>query len=282
MMARRPVPWRGVDGLAVYRFGAGAPVFFIPGPHRFQRPGTRSADALIEVLVACGRTVITFDPPGSGASARPPRLSLEEMLECTDAALEIAGVPGATDLVGHSMGGLVTLAYALARPQRVRRMVLIGTRSGRSYMTAPGALWNRSHPGFWRMAAWGILHELWPRLGPQTHLLNLIEAASYVDPARVEQEPVTWRDWLRPRVGRTDWQYVARKMNLTPRLGEISAPVLVLCGQHDPQFPPACSQELAAGIRHARLVFFAASGHYPFIEEVDAFRREVAMFLGEE
>jgi hypothetical protein len=37
------------DGLAVYCFGSGEPVFLMPGPHRFQKPGDRTADALIGI-----------------------------------------------------------------------------------------------------------------------------------------------------------------------------------------------------------------------------------------
>lgn len=55
--------------------------------------------------------------------------------------------------------------------------------------------------------------------------------------------------------------------------------MLVVCGQHDPQYPPACSEELAAGIRHAALVSFERSGHFPFIEEPEAFWATVDAFL---
>lgn len=88
-------PYAIEDGLAVYRIGAGEPILLMPGPHRFERPGLRSADALIDGLVGLGRQVITFDPPGSGRSTRRARLSLAEMYQCTDEALR-RGVPTGT------------------------------------------------------------------------------------------------------------------------------------------------------------------------------------------
>jgi proline iminopeptidase len=270
------------DGLAVYAFGSGEPIFFMPGPHRFQKPGDRSADALIDGLARLGRQVITFDPPGSGRSTRPARLGMAEMHGCTDEALEVCGVSGPVDALGHSMGGLVTVAYAIEEPARVKRLVLVGTGSGGpAYMKAPGALWNRSHPGFWRMALLGILHIVWPRLAPQKMMLNLIQRYSFYDQSWVEPKKVEWRDWLRPREGRTDWHRVASKLDYGPRLGEIEAPTLILCGRHDPQYPPTASEELAAGIREARLIFFERSGHYPFIEEAEAFWDAVRGFLAE-
>ena len=58
-------------------------------------------------------------------------------------------------------------------------------------------------------------------------------------------------------------------------------PTLVLCGRHDPQYPIACSQELAASILSAHLIVFERSGHYPFIEEGEAFWRTVDEFLAQ-
>jgi pimeloyl-ACP methyl ester carboxylesterase len=45
--------------------------------------------------------------------------------------------------------------------------------------------------------------------------------------------------------------------------------------------PPTCAQELAAGIPTARLILFERSGHYPFLEELDAFWAAVRIFLFE-
>ncbi len=268
------------DGLAVYRCGEGAPVLLIPGPHRYEQPGMRMADALIAGLVGLGRQVITFDPPGSGHSTRPAQLSMAEMLGCAGEALDACGVTGSVDVLGHSMAGLVALAFALDYPARVRRLVLVGTGTGgRAYTQATGALWNRGHPRFWRMAALGSLQTVWPHRAPEQMFLNFAQRESFYDKSFVRPLPVTLRDWGRPRRGRPDWQAVARRLDYGPRLGEVQSPALVLGGRHDPQYPPSCSEELAAGIPHARLLLFARSGHYPFIEEPDAFWPAVADFL---
>lgn len=269
------------DGLAVYRFGSGEPILLMPAPHRFEIPGDGSATPLIDGLRELGRQVISFDPPGSGNSTRPARLSMSEMHECADEALDVCDVSGPVDAVGHSMAGLTVLAYALERPAQIKRLVLVGTGSGGpAYMKAPGALWNRSHPAFWRMAALAVLHILWPRLAPERMLNNFIERHSFHDRSLARPDKVGLRDWLRPRHGRTDWHRVARKLDYAPRLKEIGVPALVLCGRHDPQYPPACSEELVAGIENARLVWFERSGHYPHIEEPEAFWQSVSDFLG--
>jgi proline iminopeptidase len=275
-----PEPAAVHDGLAIYALGSGQPVFFVPGPHRFQRVGTRTGDALIDGLIALGRRVVTYDPPGSGRSTRPPHLSMVEMVTCADEALAVSGVAGPMDVLGHSMGGLAALAFVLERPEAVRRLVLAGTGSGGpAYMNAPGALWHRGHPGFTRMAALGIVARAWPRRGPERLLMNLVERESFVDHTLARPRPVSAQDWLRPREGRPDWHGIARRIDFAPRLAEVRSPTLVLCGRRDPQFPLACSEQLATGIPGARLVVFERSGHYPFIEEAAAFWSQVGEFL---
>lgn len=271
-MAQPVQPWTIHENLAVYRIGSGEPIFFMPGPHRFQRPGLRSADAIIAGLTALGRQVITYDPPGSGRSTRPANLGMEEMHLCTDEALEVCAVSDPIDAIGHSMGGLAMLAYALERPSLLKSLILVGTGAGRpSYMQAEGALWNRSHPGFYSFAFVSILHIIWPFKGPQLWMSNLIERYSFHDPSLARPQKVSIIDWFAPRTGRTDWHRIAVKLDYSSRLGDILIPTLVLCGCHDPQFPPACSQALAEGLAAARLLWFEHSGHYPFIEETEKF-----------
>ena len=273
-------PYRVQDGLAVYRLGHGFPVLLMPGPHRFQLPGDGSARELIDGLLKLGCQVISFDPPASGHSFRAAHLGMAEMHQCADEALAMCGLFGPVAAMGHSMGGLVLLAYALDKPERLKRLVLVGTGAGgAAYMQAPGALWNRSHPAFWRMALLGILHIAWPLRGPEQHLNNFISRHSFFDPSQHRPASVRLRDWLRPRKGRTDWHRIASKLDYVSRLNEISIPTLVLCGRHDPQFPPACSEELARGILQAQVRFFERSGHYPFIEEGNMFWCTVGNFL---
>ncbi|MGB8021446.1 MAG: alpha/beta fold hydrolase [Candidatus Nanopelagicales bacterium] len=268
------------DGLAVYVAGSGEPVLFMPGPHRFQRPGLFSADELIDGLVGLGRQVVTFDPPSSGLSTRTARLGIAEMLQCAREALAAAGVTTPVDALGHSMGGLALLSFALDSPQLVRRLVLVGTGTGgRAYMDAPGALWNRGHRGFPAVAAAGSLHLLVRRLGSERVLNNLIVRHSFQDESLAQFSAVRIGDWFKPARGRADWHRIARRIDLGPLLGDVRAPALVVCGRHDPQFPLACSIELAEGIHGARLVVLEHSGHFPFIEEPADFWAAVRDFL---
>jgi pimeloyl-ACP methyl ester carboxylesterase len=170
-----PVPCAQSDGLAIYRFGQGEPVLFMPYPHAASVVGDPMPTAIIEELEQADRQVITFDPPGAGHSTRPARLDLEEMFDGAEEALQHCSVHGPVDVVGHSQGAFVALAFAIERPQRVRRLILIGAGAGGpSWMRAPGALWNRSHPEHWHWALWASVYQFTRRLAAQKLMFNVV------------------------------------------------------------------------------------------------------------
>lgn len=268
----RPQPLVVHEGLAVYAFGKGEPSLLMPYPHAATVVGDPTLTFVVCGFEALGRRVVTFDPPGSGRSSRPMRLGMEEMLECTQEALRVCGVEGPVDVIGHSQAGFAALAFAIERLERVRRLVLVGAGpGGPSWMRAEGAIWNRSHPDYWRFGLRSSLYFFSRRLAAQKLMHNLIFRDSYVDQELFIAEPISSLDWLRPAHPRIRWGLVARRLDYRPRLREVHAPTLLLAGRHDPQMPPACSEEMARGIPKARLVVFERSGHYPFIEEPEAF-----------
>ena len=59
--------------------------------------------------------------------------------------------------------------------------------------------------------------------------------------------------------------------DLTPRLGEIDAPTLIVVGRDDFVTPPSQARTLREGISHSALIVLERSGHMPWLEEPDAF-----------
>lgn len=73
-----------------------------------------------------GHAVLAVDLPGHGGSDGPPLADVEAIAGWLLALLDAAGVDQAA-LVGHSMGSLIALEATGRAPQRVRRLVMMGT-----------------------------------------------------------------------------------------------------------------------------------------------------------
>ncbi|WP_392543862.1 alpha/beta fold hydrolase [Oryzobacter telluris] len=97
----------------------------------------RDWDAVGPAL-AVGREVRAVDLRGHGESNRPGTYSIALMAQDVVALLDLAHEPQ-VDLVGHSLGGLVALRVAAARPERVRRLVLEDVGLPRPRTPAPPA-----------------------------------------------------------------------------------------------------------------------------------------------
>jgi L-proline amide hydrolase len=71
-----------------------------------------------------------------------------------------------------------------------------------------------------------------------------------------------------------------RTWDVTPRLGEITIPTLVISGRYD-EATPRISQEVSDGIPGSEWVLFEESSHMPHEEEPERFRQVVGGFLAQ-
>jgi pimeloyl-ACP methyl ester carboxylesterase len=76
-----------------------------------------------------------------------------------------------------------------------------------------------------------------------------------------------WRAKLRPEALIFAGRHLSKGRTVMDRLGEITAPTLVMAGRDDFIFPPEHQLELAAGIPDARLRIIEHAGHNPHVEQ---------------
>jgi poly(3-hydroxyoctanoate) depolymerase len=188
--------------------GSGDPVLLLNGMSRPMESWAFFAGTLQ------GRTVISFDAPGVGASETPVvPYSMPMFADIAARVLDAVSIEKA-DVIGYSHGGAVAQQFAVDHPTRVNRLVLLATACGIGAI--PGRLGDLT-----QLLLTPNRETQWPRPDP-LGLLWQIAAIS------------TWSS--------------------IPVLGCIDAPTLVVCGDHDRAVPPANSRLLAARIRNARLV----------------------------
>lgn len=211
--------------------------------------------------------LVYYDHRGNGASGRPPRETLTHAQLADDAAA-LASHLGHEEVavLGFSYGGFIALEFALRQPGRLSHLILMGTAP----TLAPGdeVLANAR------------------RLGATPAQLAALEseddaATDEAFGALVETQWPLYFHAYRPEYARilTDVVYSVggqppaaetAAYDVTARLGDITAPTLILAGRNDFVCPPSQSETLARGIPGAELHVFEKSGHMPYVEEPEA------------
>ncbi|MCX8061883.1 MAG: alpha/beta hydrolase [Anaerolineales bacterium] len=207
-------------------------------------------------------TVLAPDLPDHGKSARRHYHSLEEvaaiLLEWLD-GLQLAQV----DCCGHSMGGAIGLLLSLLAPQRVRKLILIG--SAARLPVNPQLLQLSSHPETLPQAVELLIRWSFAPSAPQ----KLKELTA----RRLLENPATtlYRDLS-----------ACNRFDLTAELQQIQAPTLLLTGEQDRMTPVAEAQRLAEHLPRARLEILPNAGHLVVLEQPQRVAQRLWAFCHQE
>lgn len=243
--------------------GSGIPCLVMHGglglDHHYLTPGLDPLGDTFELIY--------YDHRGNGSSGRPGRATqTHEQLAADAAALATHLGHEKVAVLGFSYGGFLALEFALRHPDRLSHLLLMGT--------AP---------------AYGYGDEILAnarRKGATPAMLAYLESDDEVadDAAFKEQIETLWPLYFhdpRPEHDRLldDVIYSVEGFaapgetaayDVTPRLGEITAPTLILAGRDDFVCPPSQAEILHAGIPGSELRIFEHSGHMPYAEEPEA------------
>jgi proline iminopeptidase len=248
--------------------------YFFPETARFG-PGLRE--------LAREHRVIAYDQRGCGGSGVPDvdePLALSRHVDDIEAVRRALGVERPA-ILAHSFGTVLALLHSLYQPHAVSKLVLTGGAPTREFMD-----------GYRR----AVLEEL-PE-GARRGLADL-QGAELTDEVFRERFrlalPLYFHRLLEPgdRDAFVDGIRFSARVNraiavgleeydMTPALPSVRAPALCIYGESDRVVQPTYQLQLQGHLRTARFVAFRDSGHFPFLEEPDAFARVVHYFLGRE
>jgi 3-oxoadipate enol-lactonase len=177
-------------------------------------------------------------------------------------------------LVAQSMGGWACLEYALARPQRVRALVLASTAGAiarrATLLREPQALdaWiARAAAARAEMQRQGVQPAAGTRMAREQPALHfLYRAIDAMAGAKLDKEA------LRARM-------IALQTRPPDVLAGLTVPTLFITGEEDVVFPPLLARPLAALMPHARVEQVAAAGHSVYFERAEVFNRLVEEFF---
>ncbi len=201
---------------------------------------------------------LAVDLPGHGRSGAAGRQSIGDYADVVIGFLQALALPLAV-LVGHSMGGGITLTVALQRPDLLAGLVLVGT--GSRLRVAPAIL-DGIQTDF--AAAVNLVGQF--AFGP-----GAAEKA-----VRLSEEAMTRTG---PATLHGDFM-ACDKFDVTNRLAEIGLPTLVLCGAEDKLTPPKFSAFLGQHIAGAQVQIIPGAGHMVMLEQPQAVGQAIIQLLG--
>jgi len=216
-----------------------------------------------------GWTVIRADLPGFGETAPPARpvalwAALRDLLDHLEVERAV--------VVGSSLGGRAAVDLALAAPDRVRALVLIGSSLAGHPFQEPALfeLWDQSEGAIERGD-----HQEAARVEIDTWVVGVGRDPSALDP-EVRRRV---RDMLLVAYEHGEADLEEPDPPAAGRLGEIAAPALVVVGEHDRPDIHAMAGALAAGIPRAERAVLPGTAHLPSMERPEACNQLVLEFL---
>jgi pimeloyl-ACP methyl ester carboxylesterase len=223
----------------------------------------------MEYLAAHRYRTYALDFWGFGESAKQGTFSVQEYVEMVDQFMERMGLASAR-VMGHSMGGTVSLSLALAHPGRVSKVAVVGSP----------------------VAGYGL--SLLLKLCGYRRFAQLLYGIPGLLPLAIKALSTTYaRDW------RTLWEMLSRDLSRTtvesfsrsigdlrrtdlrPRLSECHIPAMGIYGRRDNIVNPKQGELLRDGVADATLRTFEASGHFPMLDEAQRFHETILEFLAE-
>jgi proline iminopeptidase len=219
------------------------------------------------------RPIIFYDQRGMGGSASAvpaSAITIDMMVEDLEALRQHLDAPR-MDLLGHSWGGILAMAYAIKYPDRVSHLVLVG--SGSPKPAEHEYLFDRLFP------------EIVAQQVPDESPAGKMGCVNIQDYARMSYYDIRNRS-RRQGGGGTFSQEIctavmleAMKIDLFPQLRTLRVPTLVINGRFDANVAPTVAYAISNAIPGSKLEYFERSGHSPFVEEPDKFELVVGNFL---
>lgn len=268
------------SGTLHYRiFGKGKPVVIVGGI------AGASSDYLLSVAQELGKThqVILVDLRGTGkskvAAVDTSIISVRLILNDLDGLRSTLKLSKWT-VLGHSVGGILAMAYAVRFPAQTQALVLVSSGGiDLDYLNffSPNVYARLTHEDSLRIEQAMRGRDRQAALTEEFQ----IKLAGYVADRKYLAAATSWfpREAYSPEVAQVMWRSLFKtNYNFKEPLKKFKRPVLQIQGEQDPADKRTADQ-IHETLRHSKLVYLKNCGHFPWLEQGEQFYRAVKQFL---
>lgn len=257
--------------------GPGTPLVVANGGPGFDHAYLHCSDCWDRL--ARSRKVVFYDQRGNGRSSE-----LKDDQSCT-LADQIADLEALRahlgfekiELLGHSWGGYLVMAYAARHPDRIAHLLIVDSAAPKIQDTA--FLFKYIYPETQaREDAVAFAVELGDAEAIDADLREYMSMLFYTEEARAAFAARAPSLVYRQKVNKAVWGDLQR-FDLNPELPKFRFPTLVVTGRYDFNVAPSVAWSIHRAIPGSELAVFEKSGHLPFCEETDGFVSKVEAFL---
>lgn len=274
------MPSASVNGTTLYyeRAGSGVPCIALHGGLGMDHVYLQAAFGPLEDDLR----LVYVDQRGNGRSDRPPpeTITMHQLADDVRALADHLELDRFA-LLGHSFGGFVALEFATTHPHRLTHLMLLDTSPGRFEPTAD-ELAQRPDPATVSPAARSTAETMFssvPATDAEFAAMLPAIAPAYVHSVEPSALVAHYAGTIFDARTMIRGFEVLPSWSVADRLARITCPTLVACGRYDLLTTPECSARLGSEIPRAELVWFEDSGHFPWLEEPNAFFTAVRGFV---
>jgi pimeloyl-ACP methyl ester carboxylesterase len=225
-----------------------------------------------ETMAYLGRYYRTYalDFWGFGESGKKRETyAVQDFVSLVDQFMDRLGIADAP-LVGHSMGGTVSLSVAIQYPARVRKVVIIGSPVVGSSLAFPLKLAG------YRFIAFVLFNMMWAfRAGMKLVSPYICADPRFPDMMDRDLSSTTLESFLRSIAS-------LRRTDLRPMLSQIKVPVMGMFGDRDNIVIPGQWKPLLEGVPNAKIVRWDRAQHFVMLDTQQDFMEKLKAFLDQE